>query len=134
MSISELLKKIKGKANEWLNHEVFTVIVVILVGTASFGLGRMSAVENAKTTFEISGLPLSKEAKSQDAPASTSSESADKTAGQATLVGSKNGSKYYFLWCSGAERILEQNRVWFKSVAEARAAGYSPAANCKGLE
>jgi len=50
-----------------------------------------------------------------------------------TLVASKNGTVYHFPWCSGAQRINEENKIWFTSQEEAQAAGYRPAANCKGL-
>lgn len=49
------------------------------------------------------------------------------------LVGSKNGTKYHYPWCSGAERIKEENKIWFQSAEEAKRAGYTPAANCPGL-
>ena len=49
-------------------------------------------------------------------------------------VASKNGTKYHFPWCSGAKSISEVNKIWFNSVEEARASGYAPAANCKGLK
>lgn len=49
------------------------------------------------------------------------------------VVASKSGTKYYFPWCGTAKRIKEENKVWFASRAEAEAAGYEPAANCKGL-
>lgn len=48
-------------------------------------------------------------------------------------VASKNGTKYYLPSCSTANRILEENRVWFGTKDEAAAAGYEPAANCPGL-
>lgn len=48
-------------------------------------------------------------------------------------VGSKNSTKYHLPWCSGAARIAEENKVWFESKEAAAAAGYTPAANCKGL-
>lgn len=54
-----------------------------------------------------------------------------KTGGK--IVGSKNGSKYHYPWCQGAERIKEENKVWFATAAEAKRAGYTPAANCPGL-
>ncbi|OHA15361.1 MAG: hypothetical protein A3G52_00010 [Candidatus Taylorbacteria bacterium RIFCSPLOWO2_12_FULL_43_20] len=50
------------------------------------------------------------------------------------LVGSKTSDKYHYPWCSGALRMKEENKIWFKSAEEARAAGYTPAGNCKGLE
>ena len=48
-------------------------------------------------------------------------------------VASKNGERYYLPWCGGVSRINEENKVWFASKAEAEAAGYTPAANCKGI-
>ncbi|HED38129.1 MAG TPA: hypothetical protein ENI76_07790 [Ignavibacteria bacterium] len=49
-------------------------------------------------------------------------------------VGSINGSKYHYPWCSGAQRIKESNKIQFSSKEEAIKAGYTPAANCKGLK
>jgi hypothetical protein len=50
------------------------------------------------------------------------------------LVGSKNGTKYHLVTYPGAKQIKEENKVYFDSIESARAAGYTPAANCKGLE
>jgi methylphosphotriester-DNA--protein-cysteine methyltransferase len=50
-----------------------------------------------------------------------------------TYVASKSGSAYHFPWCSGAQRIKEENKVWFETKEEAELAGYRPASNCKGL-
>lgn len=52
----------------------------------------------------------------------------------ATIVASRNGSKYHRTDCSGAKQIKDENKVYFNTVEAARAAGYSPAANCPGLE
>ncbi|MCA9052050.1 MAG: hypothetical protein KDA89_25100, partial [Planctomycetaceae bacterium] len=49
-------------------------------------------------------------------------------------VASRNGSKYHFPWCAGAQAMSETNKIWFDSVEEARKAGYTPAGNCKGLK
>ena len=74
-------------------------------------------------------------------PAGSSSESnkentaADNNdaATKGKYVASKSGSKYYLPDCSGVKRIKEENKVWFGSVEEAKAEGYEPAKNCKGL-
>lgn len=50
------------------------------------------------------------------------------------VVASKTGTRYYFPWCSGASRIKTENRLEFATVALARANGYTPAKNCKGLK
>jgi hypothetical protein len=49
-------------------------------------------------------------------------------------VASKNGRVYYFTWCSGAKRILEENRQYFNSSKDARAAGLTPSKTCAGLD
>lgn len=50
------------------------------------------------------------------------------------VVASKNGTKYHYPWCAGAKQISEKNKIIFSSIEEARAKGYAPASNCKGLK
>lgn len=54
--------------------------------------------------------------------------------GKASFVASVNGTKYHLSWCSGAQRIKEQNKITFSSRKEAEDAGYTPAANCPEIE
>gem|GEM_PF-5549906 len=44
-----------------------------------------------------------------------------------TFVASKQGTRYYAIPSSNGDRILPQNRIYFKTEAEAKAAGYSAA-------
>jgi hypothetical protein len=60
-------------------------------------------------------------------------ETTQAVASEGSYVASKSGEKYHLPWCSGAQHIKEENKVWFKTKAEAEAAGYTPAANCKGI-
>jgi hypothetical protein len=48
------------------------------------------------------------------------------------VVASKNSKSklYHHLWCSGAQRIKETNKVWFPTEEAAISAGYTLAANC----
>ena len=94
------------------------IILIILVGLASFGLGRLSALVEAKPLISVS------EAASAGVLA---------LSGGGYYVASKSGSTYYFPWCTGAQKIAAQNQRWFQSEADAKAAGYKPAKNCKGL-
>ena len=48
-----------------------------------------------------------------------------------TIVASKTGKKYYFVWCKAAANILDSKRVYFDTEDQAKRAGYSIAANCK---
>ena len=89
-------------------------LVVVLVGLSAFGLGRLSV------TWLPAAAPV---------PASAKVVSAE----EGNYVASKTGTRYYLPSCAGVSNIKEENRVYFVSVAQARAAGYTAAANCPGL-
>ena len=46
------------------------------------------------------------------------------------LVASKSGKKFHLPDCSSAKRILPKNLIKFKTVSEAKAAGYTPSKSC----
>jgi hypothetical protein len=48
-----------------------------------------------------------------------------------TIVASKSGKKYYFVWCKSAINIIDSKRIYFDSEEQAKRAGYSLAANCE---
>jgi len=48
-----------------------------------------------------------------------------------SIVASKNGTKYYFLHCSGVGRIKEENKIYFNSEDEAIKEKYEIASGCK---
>ena len=112
--------------------DIFISLVIIFVALGSFGLGRLST----QTDITDSGILLSKPNESIISNTASVKQMNTTPAVQqgGQLVASKNGTKYHFPWCSGAKRMLEENKIWFASIAEARAGGYEPAANCKGLE
>lgn len=133
MSIRDTLAKIKSFAASNAGSDVAVTLIVILVGTGSFGLGRLSVSSTLKEPIQIIE------------PASLGAEAAGETrlavsgqtasvAGSESVVASKTGSKYHFPWCPGASQISEANKVQFTTAEAARAAGYLPAANCKGLK
>lgn len=49
------------------------------------------------------------------------------------LVASKSGTRVYYIWCSGVNRIKPENRRYFATLEEALKEGYKPASNCPGL-
>lgn len=128
--VQDLQVKIKGLLKD---ERTFLTILLILVATASFGLGRQSVdlteVGATKSvvakTKAISEPPVSDPALSERAPATP--------AASTYYVASKSGEAYHLPYCGGAARIKEENKIYFKSKAEAEAAGYRPAANCPGL-
>lgn len=106
----------------------YYVLVIMLVAVASFGLGRVSATADnfQAQTATITHLqtPVSEEQKQKPIINDSSLQ----------YVASKNGSKYYLPWCSGVNRIKDENKVYFESEDLALAAGYTPAANCDSLK
>ena len=135
MSIKEFIKKSKDSTYE--NRDVFIAIIIILVAFASFGLGRLSKIEETRSPVRIENMTASVIGVKESATMG-STRAQNKSNSQLTqteiYVGSINGSKYHYPWCSGAQRIKESNKIQFSSKEEAIKAGYTPAANCKGLK
>jgi len=84
---------------------MYLSVVLVLVAVASFGLGRQSVT------------------------AVTESGEANEPARMVEAA----GKAYHLPHCSGAKSISEANKITFATKAEAEAAGYRPAANCKGI-
>lgn len=143
-SIKDLIEKIKGVycSNAFspnilkraLPDDIFFSLIIILVAFGAFGLGRLSKIEDSRVPIRIENEP--------EVTADTFSLSGNKKETSTTptistdtsqLVGSKNGNKYHYTWCAGAQRITEANRRYFSSIQDAEAQGYTPASNCKGL-
>lgn len=117
--IHEIWQGIKNTAEDVIG-EWGLICIVLLVGLASFGLGRLSVLEDARPAVSV-----------REAPAET--ELRGMTVG-GLVVASRKGSAYHYPWCPGAGTIAAQNKVWFSSIEAAQKAGYHPAGNCKGLE
>lgn len=125
-------KRAYAKAME-NKKDLYLVVVVVLVAIISFGLGRLSKIREEKTPIIIENTALNAiSASSSVVKVDTKKATIDKA--EMIFVASKNGKKYYFMWCESAKIIKDQNRVWFSSKEEAEKAGYEPAANCKGLQ
>ena len=112
-------QKIKGVLDVGVG-EWGIAALVFLVGSAAFGLGRLSSLEDVRPVVSI------ERAETVKAPRQ------GMYAG-GLVVASRTGSAYYYPWCGGADKILSKNQVWFQSEDAAKRAGYRPAKNCKGL-
>lgn len=138
MSVQETLQKIKP---------FYTIIVLILAAVLFFLLGRLSAIEDRHQPIRIlKSATAGQEGEMENAAAailganSASQGAAGTPVGVPTptttgeVIGSKSGKKYYFPWCGTVKRIKPENQVHFASIEAARAAGFTPGGNCKGLE
>lgn len=125
------MEKIKHFMESDNGKDILTVIIVILVGLGSFGIGRLSK--------ETSSAGIKIEYPDQQANAlesvnsvikvSSTNNSSQKTS--QNYFASKRGQKYYSIGCSAGKTIKEENRIYFSSAAEAELKGYSLSTSCK---
>lgn len=132
MSIQELSLKFKGFFS---NTEYLLLILIIVVSLVSFYLGRVSVEGDHSMTAQVPMEAMVLEAKVPQnlEILSTTTPVVEEMAVHKTYVASKSGTKYHLPWCPGAKQIKEENKVWFATKTDAEKAGYTPAANCKGI-
>ena len=139
MSVSDIISYDKNGNAEpvglWgLYKKLFIPIVIILVATLSFGVGRLSVVgerEQVKIEYNQSLSSNTEETVIDTSETATAIKSVSKALSESTVVVSKNGTKYHFLYCPGAKQIKEANKITFATPDDAENAGYTIAANCK---
>jgi len=133
MSIKDFAEKIKP---------FYTFFLIVVIASIFFALGRLSALEESKTPLRIidenvaqnGALGVKNTASVINSTLQEAPNNQQTSQNSGEVVASKNGTKYHFPWCSGASTIKAENKITFKSIEEARKAGYEPAKNCKGLE
>lgn len=114
------------------NQDLFIVLIIIMVALIFFGIGRLSAPKSEP----IQIMNLEKASVEDISPSAPSEASEDKKEidYQGKVIGSVNSDKYHLPDCPGTKQISEKNKIWFDSIKAAEKAGYSPAANCPGLQ
>lgn len=113
---------------QYLNRtDVFISILIIGVGTTSFFLGILyvqeQQVPNIKRSNALATLPAI-------TPESAIVSVSRAMAADGKITASRNGTKYYFAWCSGAGKIALKNRIFFNTEVKAQTKGYSLAKGC----
>lgn len=142
-----IIRYMQEKLKSWLgNDQVFYGLLLIFVSFGSFALGRLSVLPPvqdqspgvnfiASKPFPAKGADLDTDLEGlktrQSADVKTSSKSNGPTL---SVVASKSGTKYHLPSCAGAKKIKPENLVTFANEDEAKKAGYTPAANCPGLQ
>lgn len=135
------MQKIKSFIESDEGKNILTVVILILVGLSSFGLGRLSKL-NESGGLKIQ-YPVPLEANVISSPStpstlpkpSTKAPAAPPKATQSvtakTFFASSRGNKYYSIGCSGGKTIKQENRVYFATKEEAENAGYELSASCR---
>lgn len=140
MSIRDIANKCKDSILILERRDFFIALLIIFASFASFGLGRLSALQEKKTPIRIEqsiaqsaavANSVSSDGQTTETNKAPATEKALSSGG--SFVGSKSGTTYHFPWCPGASRIKDENKIWFQTKEAAEKAGYHPAGNCKGL-
>ncbi len=127
------MEKIKQFIDSEKGKDLLTILIVILVGLASFGLGRMSTKENSSPGVKITypaGPANAISALDSTSPYIKNEKTSQNTISSGNYFASIRGKKYYSLDCSGGGTIKDTNKVWFKTEEEAQKAGYEISSTC----
>ena len=96
---------------------ILTVLIVALACTGSFGLGRLSIMQESTSNEDVQILvPKLNEL------------GVDESGFE--FVASKNGTKYYPIKCKSVSRIKDENKIYFNSDSEAKDEGYDLETGC----
>lgn len=109
-SINDFSEKIKP---------YFGLISIVLLAFLTLGFWQLHSLAGTKTPLKIVNIAPDEQGQAVTAQ---------------NVIASKTGTKYYLPWCGAIKRIKPENQISFASAAEARAAGYQPAGNCKGTK
>jgi len=139
--MTETIRNLTERCKEVVGDDyVFTLILLSVMAVAAFGLGRWSVLaglDNTPTRPVLVTTPVSDVSASATSatPAITSDTAPTATNAGAppsgNFVASINGTKFHKLTCASANRISVKNKIYFQTEEEARAAGYTRAANCR---
>ncbi len=138
------MEKIKSFIESEKGKDILIILIIILVGIASFLLGRLSK-EGQNDEFKViypnsqanaisglkevqNGLNLQKTTNLSQNPISY--KSSDISIPKGNFFASKRGKKYYTLGCSAGKTIKDENKVWFDTGEEAVLAGYELSSSC----
>src|SRR5665213_1582141 len=118
MSIKDFTQKIKlfwanirdtvysQKRGLKIKSDLFIVLLIVLVGFTSFGLGKLSVYEGQKTPISITDNGINN-INSTTSLSALQNSSATQTKSQSGIVfASKSGTKYYYPSCSAGNRVV----------------------------
>lgn len=143
MSIHDFKEKIKDFVGSEKGKDFFVVGIIVLASIFSFGLGRLSISENSdRVSVEYDPSLLTASVGSLKGVSGTngsnsvgdsmgSNITSNTSKSQGAFFASKKGTKYYPVDCGAGQTLLETNKIFFSTSAEAEKAGYSLSTACK---
>jgi hypothetical protein len=113
--------------NNSIFRKLFWTLFFFCFSVSSFFLGRLSKIFESVPETSLEFTENSNQITTSSFP---NTESIQNKNGY-TIVASKLGKKYYFLWCSASNNIKASNKIYFKTEDDAKKRGLSLAGNCK---
>jgi hypothetical protein len=131
------MQKIKQFLSSEEGKDILIVLIILLVGLISFGLGRLSKntekgdirleyVPQEANVYKIEDLAL----KQAENRVNTQNTSSGQNTASGKFFASNRGKKYYPLNCSAGKSIKIENRIYFDSKEQAEKAGYELSSSC----
>lgn len=113
-------------------NKVFIFLCFLLAVGVSFFLGRLSNIFDSRPIFSIEEMKML-DNKIIANNSNNLEEQIQKFSGTSTstIVASRKGTKYHFVWCKSAASIKESNKIYFKTEDEAKKTGRTLSSSCK---
>ena len=121
------------------NYMIIAIVVLAATGSLGFGLlaGRGSG---GATGLVVSSVPMTHPSTSElsasalDASSiNSASSSLSSIPSGGEVIGSKSTHSYYLPWCAQVASISKADEVIFATEQDAKTAGFSAGAGCKGI-
>jgi hypothetical protein len=131
------MEKIKLFVASEKGKDILVIFIVILVGLASFELGRLSRdKQGSGVKIGYSNQTINQEANALSSNNHSNILQNDKIEKNPNTNGknffaSSRGSKYYPIGCTGGQNIKQENRIYFNTSTIAEQAGYVLSSSCK---
>jgi hypothetical protein len=122
-----------AKIKRWIKDredDLITALIIVAVAIGSFGLGRLSAIYDARTPIIVKNAAEPASLGVVVSKGDFHGDSATPSNTPGLFVASKNGAKYYPTDCPAAKKISPTNLVYFASATEAEKGGYESSASC----
>ena len=125
------MEKIKHLIESDRGKDIMIVIIVILVGLGSFGLGRLSKnSQNGGIQIEYKDQQGNILKSTESTKLTPKINTVEASVGGKAFFASNRGTKYYPLGCNAGKNIKMENRIYFNTAEEAKQAGYGISTSC----
>lgn len=125
---------ILAKMISWVKSrrkDIFLGFCILLVAVIGYNLGKINTPQKTPANTSSGNIENQIQAVNPANKQATPSASAKPTDPRVVVSKASTSKKYHFIWCPGALKIKETNKLWFANESAAKTAGYTLAGNCQ---